>query len=311
MAEGETLRSISNTNTSYRAGARQAQTPTCGTRARTSMSPTAPPGYMRGTCYQEHKSMGRPRYSQPCAKLQKRNLNATYHDPADSNAGEVITLSSFLGINNRGSKKLEILQKKVKRDNTTRRGESCGRGNLGPEGRVQLNSNLEHSHVENIDFHPQERVTIFGGDQIGNRDFENIRMRQVKKPRTSQASNSEIAGFLKRKLTMNVSTSYRVRKAQHDAGTTVFGKSVVSCSSGGCSKIKSSENVPDSIKKYSLKLKQSLQVKQREKQRYEIQLIKTYAPDKQRFHSFIKSIPAYCMDDDIKAQLVSSKDDAT
>ena len=114
----------------------------------------SPPRYMGGTVYHEHKSLGRPRYSQPCARLSKRQLNATYHDPKDSNAGEIITLSSFLGINNRGSKKLEILRKKVKKDNTTERGESCGRGNLGPEGRVKLDVCLGHSGAEQLNFHP-------------------------------------------------------------------------------------------------------------------------------------------------------------
>jgi len=110
-------------------------------------------------------------------------LNVTHHDPEDSNAGEVITLSSFLGINNRGSKKLEILQKKVQRDNTTFSGESCGRGNLGPEGRVKLNESIGHNHADQIDFHPRLRNTIFGGNQIGNVDFENLR-KVIRKPRT-------------------------------------------------------------------------------------------------------------------------------
>ena len=40
--------------------------------------------------------MSAPRYSTPCRKL--RNSNVTYHDPKDFNAGEVISLASYLGI---------------------------------------------------------------------------------------------------------------------------------------------------------------------------------------------------------------------
>jgi hypothetical protein len=109
-------------------------------------------------------------------------------------------------------------------------------------------------------------------------------------------------------MASTVATSYRSRKAQHDAGTTVFGKSVAP--RGSCCKAKSRENVPDSIRNYSLKLKESLAVKQREKSRYEISLIKAYTPDKLRFKSFLDGVPAHCMDAATKAQLVTSNDDS-
>ena len=51
-------------------------------------------------------------------------MQKTYHDPG----GEVIALSDFLGINNRGNKKLNILEKKVHKANINRYGEPCGVG---------------------------------------------------------------------------------------------------------------------------------------------------------------------------------------
>ena len=69
-----------------------------------------------------------------------------------------------------------------------------------------------------------------------------------------------------------------MRKTSHDKGTTLFGKSVITPRQQGKIKLKSSVNVPDSIRRYSEKLKKSLQVKQREKHKYEIELVKTFSP---------------------------------
>lgn len=54
--------------------------------------------------YNDRNISSAPRYSTPCRKL--RNQIKTHHDPKDFNAGEIISLASYLGIDKRGDAKL-------------------------------------------------------------------------------------------------------------------------------------------------------------------------------------------------------------
>tara|TARA_B110000285_G_C14831707_1_gene471180 strand:- start:85 stop:372 length:288 start_codon:yes stop_codon:yes gene_type:complete len=70
-----------------------------------------------------------PRYKTPCVKLRSKNLQNTYHDPAD---GKIVNLNSYLGLDRRGTKKLSILKRKLSRENLDACGELIGRGLLSP-----------------------------------------------------------------------------------------------------------------------------------------------------------------------------------
>ena len=87
------------------------------------------PRYMNEQMYTEMDRGLTPRYKTPCVKLRSKNLQNTYHDPAD---GKIVNLNSYLGLDRRGTKKLSILKRKLSRENLDGRGELIGRGLLSP-----------------------------------------------------------------------------------------------------------------------------------------------------------------------------------
>ena len=78
--------------------------------------------------------------------------------------------------------------------------------------------------------------------------------------------------------------SYTVRYEAHVTGKTVFGRSYVTEDG---TKPNSVNNVPDKIRNYCIKLRQSEQVKTREKKRYEMELIESFDEKNKKFRQVI------------------------
>ena len=99
------------------------------------------PRYMNDSMYAPLDKSSTPRYKTPCVKLRDNNLQNTYHDPQD---GQIINLNSFLGLDKRGVKKLNILKRKVSKENLNAFGDLIGKGLLSPRSnKVNLELDVE------------------------------------------------------------------------------------------------------------------------------------------------------------------------
>ena len=104
-----------------------------------------------------------------------------------------------------------------------------------------------------------------------------------------------------------IAKAYVERKQCHEDGQTLFGKSLINVQNEKWLS-KTNVNVPDRIRNYCIKLRESEQLKVREKKRYEQELKNSFSDKNRFFKQVIRNTPDQVMNETTKKALMAIRD---
>lgn len=262
------------------------------------------PRFMRGTLYgSPHQAVSKPRFKSPCVRMVKHDLQKTHHDPRDPKAGKAIPLDDYLGLDARGTRAFSSLRRSVYKRNSDVFGDPSGVGALSAKhGRVELDLKPgdEVGRRTQMGFVPQPRTTIFTEEATTNGTIE-----RGKRCSLPSAMNYSIESIIQSKNTLLRTFGSPEQDEYELLDTHPSAATLNPYQRQRMFRVK--DNVPKSVRNYTVKLKDAAYVRDREKLQYQRQLEEHMQPILKRFEVYMDIVPEEYIHRKVKDRIIQNQ----
>jgi hypothetical protein len=259
---------------------------------------------MRSTLYgSPSQAISKPRFKSPCARMVKHDLQTTHHDPRDPKAGKAIPLDDYLGLDARGTRALSSLRRSVYKRNSDVFGDPSGVGALSAKhGRVELDLKPgdEVGRRTQMGFVPQPRTTIFSEEANINGTIE-----RGKRFSLPSAMNYSIESIIQSKNTLLRNFGAPEQEEYEILDTNPSGATLNPYQRQRMFRVK--DNVPKSVRNYTIKLKDAAYVRDREKLQYQRELEEHMQPILKRFEVYMDIVPEEYIHRKVKDKIIKNQ----
>jgi hypothetical protein len=234
--------------------------------------------------------------------MVKHDLQKTHHDPRDPKAGKAIPLDAYLGLDARGTRAFSCLRRSVYKRNSDVFGDPSGVGALSAKyGRVdlELKPGDEVGRRTQMGFVPQPRTTIFSEEATTNGTIE-----RGKRFSLPSAMNYSIESIIQSKNTL-LKTFAPHEEEYELLGTNPSATTLNPYQRQRMFRVK--DNVPKSVRSYTIKLKEAAYVRDREKLQYQRELEEHMQPILKRFEVYMDIVPEEYIHRKVKDKIIKNQ----